>query len=207
MKKKKIWKSIILLFVLAFIGLNMSMCVNQSTWSSEERLLITEASDSKMKLYTINNKQDSLFLRRQCLPLSKENINDTLFSQLKKRMLLTVTDPDHEGVGIAAPQVGISRRLISVQRMDKEGEPFEFYINPQLVYLSPEKNNGWEGCLSVPNARGEVPRSTCVVVEYRNLIDFSLQRDTVKGFTAIIFQHETDHLNGTLYLDKAITIK
>lgn len=194
-------------YLLFFIAFSMSMCTNHPTWTSEEESLITEVSGEKMRLWTINNEQDSLFLRRPCIPLSKEDITTPLFHELKERMLLTVTDPDHEGVGIAAPQVGIGRRLVAVQRMDKKGEPFEFYVNPRLVYLSSEKQNGWEGCLSVPNARGEVPRSTQVVVEYNNLSDYSLQRDTVKGFTAIIFQHEIDHLEGTLYIDKAVLMK
>ena len=70
-----------------------------------------------------------------------------------------------------------------------------------LAYLSEEKKNGWEGCLSVPNKRGEVSRSTWAVVEYNDWTDYSLHRDTIKGFTAVIFQHEIDHLDGTLYID------
>lgn len=193
--------------LLSFIAMSMSMCADRPTWTSEEEALIAEATGVKMRLCTIDNEEDSLFLRRQCLPLLKEDLEDPLFEQLKERMLLTVTDPTNEGVGIAAPQVGISRRLVAVQRLDKEGEPFEFYVNPRLVYLSPEKKNGWEGCLSVPDARGEVPRSTSVVVEYRDENDFSLQCDTVNGFTAIIFQHELDHLDGMLYIDKAVVMK
>ena len=122
-------------------------------------------------------------------------------------MLLTVTDPENEGVGIAAPQVGIGRQVVAVQRFDKPEQPFEFYVNPRLTYLSDEKQKGWEGCLSVPNQRGEVLRSKQVVVTFNHPNTFELQCDTIEGFTAIIFQHEIDHLSGTLYIDKAETLK
>ena len=115
--------------------------------------------------------------------------------------------PENEGVGIAAPQVGIGRQVVAVQRFDKPEQPFEFYVNPCLTYLSDEKQKGWEGCLSVPNQRGEVMRSKQVVVTFNHPATFELQCDTIEGFTAIIFQHEIDHLSGTLYIDKAETLK
>lgn len=194
-------------FSLCLVAISLSMCTNRPTWSSEEEALIHETPNTKMRLCTINEEQDSLFLRQQCQPLTKEDITAPTFEELKKRMLLTVTDPDNEGVGIAAPQVGISRQLVAVQRLDKEGSPFEFYVNPRLTHLSEEKQNGWEGCLSIPDERGEVPRSSWIVVEYNEPTTFDLKCDTVKGFTAIIFQHETDHLNGILYIDKAVSMK
>ena len=203
MKKINGWRVVAQGCALFLIVVSLSMCTTKPTWTAEEEALITEIPDTKMRLWTVDNETDSIFLRQQCLPLTKEDIASPVFQQLKQRMLLTVTDPENEGVGIAAPQVGISRQLVAVQRMDKEGIPFEFYANPHLAYLSDEKKNGWEGCLSVPGERGEVPRSTWVVVEYNDLSDYTLHRDTVKGFTAVIFQHEIDHLNGTLYIDKA----
>ena len=190
----------------SLLTISLCMCTSKPTWTVEEETLINESSDTKMRLWIVDNETDSLFLRRQSKPLTKEDIASPTFHQLKKRMLLTVTNPENDGVGIAAPQVGISRQLVAVQRMDKEGTPFEFYANPHLVYLSDEKKNGWEGCLSVPGKRGIVARSTTVVVEYNNEEDFQLTTDTIRGFTAIIFQHELDHLDGTLYIDKADTL-
>jgi peptide deformylase len=174
----------------------------QPTWTENEKALITQEMDTRMRLVTIETEEDSLFLRNSCLPLSKEDLTTPEFEQLKKRMLLTVTNPENEGVGIAAPQVGIGRQLIAVQRIDKKGMPFEFYVNPQLTYLSEEKRTGREGCLSVPDRNGNVTRSEWVVVTHNDMGTYELRHDTIRGFTAIIFQHETDHLNGILYIDK-----
>ena len=174
----------------------------QPTWTESEKALITQEMDTRMRLVTIETEEDSLFLRNSCLPLSKEDLTSPEFEQLKKRMLLTVTNPENEGVGIAAPQVGIGRQLIAVQRIDKKGMPFEFYVNPQLTYLSEEKRTGREGCLSVPDRNGNVTRSEWVVVTHNDMGTYELRHDTIRGFTAVIFQHETDHLNGILYIDK-----
>lgn len=192
-------------FIMTTIG--TQSCNNSTSWTSDEEALINDASGTKMRLWTIDNAEDSIFLRQPSQPLTQADIQHPVFQLLKERMLLTVTDPENEGVGIAAPQVGIGRQLVAVQRFDKPGQPFEFYVNPRLTYLSDEKQKGWEGCLSVPNKRGEVLRSKQVVVTFNHPTTFELQCDTVEGFTAIIFQHETDHLSGTLYIDKAETLK
>lgn len=192
-------------FIMTTIG--TQSCNNSTSWTSDEEALINDAPGTKMRLWTIDNPEDSVFLRQSCQPLTQADIQQPIFELLKERMLLTVTDPENEGVGIAAPQVGIGRQLVAVQRFDKPGQPFEFYVNPRLTYLSDEKQKGWEGCLSVPNQRGEVLRSKQVVVTFNHPTTFELQCDTVEGFTAIIFQHETDHLSGTLYIDKAETLK
>ena len=117
-------------------------------------------------------------------------------------MLATVQDPSEDGVGIAGPQVGISRRIVAVQRFDKPGEPFEVYPNIRIVATHGDLCPGPEGCLSVPGLRGDVMR-------WRDIdITYSLgPRDTterVQGFTAVIFQHECDHLDGVLYIDKVV---
>ena len=153
---------------LSLITVSLSMCTLKPTWTAEEEALITESPDTKMRLWTVDNETDSLFLRRKSQPLTKQDIASPVFQQLKQRMLLTVTDPENEGVGIAAPQVCISRQLVAVQRMDKEGTPFEFYANPRLAYLSGEKKNGWEGCLSVKGKSGVVSRPMKVTVSYQD---------------------------------------
>ena len=193
--------------ILIMTTIGTQSCNHSTSWTSDEEALINDAPDTKMRLWIIDNPEDSVFLRQSCQPLTQADIQQPIFELLKERMLLTVTDPENEGVGIAAPQVGIGRQLVAVQRFDKPGQPFEFYVNPRLTYLSDEKQKGWEGCLSVPNQRGEVLRSKQVVVTFNHPTTFELQCDTVEGFTAIIFQHETDHLSGTLYIDKAETLK
>ena len=189
------------------IAISTQSCSTSHTWTPNEEALRNDAPGTKMRLWTIDNAEDSIFLRQPSQPLTQADIQQPIFELLKERMLLTVTDPENEGVGIAAPQVGIGRQVVAVQRFDKPEQPFEFYVNPCLTYLSDEKQKGWEGCLSVPNQRGEVMRSKQVVVTFNHPNTFELQCDTIEGFTAIIFQHEIDHLSGTLYIDKAETLK
>ena len=154
-----------------------------------------------MRLCRIGDRADSLFLRRKAAPLGAEELRSEYFRLLKQGMLLTVRDPADEGVGIAAPQVGVSRRLIAVQRFDKPGEPFEFYLNPEIVESSAETAPGREGCLSIPGLAGTVVRAQRIVLRYRDE-RFAEKTETIDGFTAVIFQHETDHLDGILYTDR-----
>ena len=170
-----------------------------ATFTATERATIGTGNEI-MPLTTIDNEADSLFLRQVSKPLSRREVASEEFATLCCRMLATVTNPENAGVGIAAPQVGILRRLVAVQRFDKEGEPFEFYINPKIV----EYEDNWilseEGCLSVPDFRGDLLRAKSIKISYRDTQD-RLHREEVEGFTAIIFQHEIDHLDGILYID------
>ena len=83
-----------------------------------------------------------------------EELKSEYFRRLKQGMLLTVRDTADEGVGIAAPQVGVSRRLIAVQRFDKPGEPFECYVNPEIVGRSAARTAGRGGVSPSPKRRG-----------------------------------------------------
>ena len=157
-----------------------------------------------MRLWTIDNPGDSLFLRKQARKVTPDMMRSEEFRTLCQRMLLTVQDSTNPGVGIAAPQVGIPCRLIAVQRFDKPGEPFELYANPEILRYGEKKVASPEGCLSVPGRRGTVSRSDEIQLRYTDpQTEFSCE-ETIKGFTAIIFQHETDHLDGTLYINKLI---
>ncbi|MBC8882444.1 peptide deformylase [Flavobacterium piscinae] len=102
-----------------------------------------------------------------------------------------------------APQVGINRNLFWVQRFDKPGEPFEFYINPKIIWRSELLRKGMEGCLSIPEDRGDVYRNYTIKVTYFDLKG-NFKEEIVEGFTAVIFQHEEDHLNGILFTDRII---
>ncbi len=190
----------ILSIIVFFIG----ACKQESiTFNDSEIDIITTFKGSIMPLVTIKSETDSLFLRKLSAPLNIADVKSEYFISLANSMLLTVTNPENEGVGIAAPQVGISKQLIAVQRIDKEGEPFEFYVNPKIVSFSDDKKTGGEGCLSVPGMKGLVDRYQEIVIEYNDIEDFTIKSDTIEGFTAVIFQHEIDHLNGILYIDKA----
>lgn len=182
--------------VVAFL----SSCA--TVWTPQELEVINEAKLSRMRVTTIANDSDSLLLRRVCEPLTEKHIASAEFGRLVASMMETVRDPENEGVGIAAPQVGLSRRLVVVQRFDKEGEPFEVYVNPEIVAYGEVWAEGGEGCLSVPDRYESISRATSVEITYRDAVTFEPRSEVVEGFTAVIFQHEIDHLDGILYIDK-----
>ena len=167
-----------------------------------ERALISGA-DSLMNVCVL--PQDSVVLRAVSADFGPRELASPLLRSLIDKMLYTVQDPSQDGVGIAAPQVGINRRLVCVQRFDKPGEPFEAYVNIQIDSLIGQLVPGREGCLSVSGLRGIVPRYPTVVISYLQPGAGSEDRvsERVEGFTAVIFQHECDHLDGVLYIDKA----
>lgn len=176
---------------------------------NDSELNIINGSDSIMRVLTIEDESDLAVLRSSSTDLSLFGLQSDEYDRLAELMVATVTHPSQDGVGIAAPQVGINRRIVAVQRFDKEGEPFEVYPNIRIVWASDSVALGPEGCLSVPDRRGDVLRSQEIVIEYADMKAASsakdtipMVRDTVSGFTAVIFQHEVDHLEGILYIDR-----
>ncbi len=172
------------------------------TFSGQEKEIITRGNGGIMRLWRVDNEPDSLLLRKTSKELTHGQIKSEEFKLLKAGMLATVTDPADSGVGIAAPQVGISRRLIAVQRFDKEGEPFEFYINPKITWYSPVKKSGSEGCLSIPDFSTVAERSQEIEISHTDEETGNIVTEKIGGFTAIIFQHEIDHLDGILFSDR-----
>jgi peptide deformylase len=110
------------------------------------------------------------------------------------------------GVGLAAPQIGVSRRLIVVEMPDNEDypDPGERWVvcNPEVVKTSREVETGQEGCLSVAGYVGMVERPVSAIIRGQDLKGKKL-RVKAEGFLARAFLHEIDHLNGTLYVDIA----
>lgn len=175
------------------------------SWTEAESALIGE-KDAVMRVLTVADPDDSLVLRSPSTFLTRDDILSKEFSRLAGKMVATVTSPEQDGVGIAGPQVGILRRVVAVQRFDKEGEPFEVYPNVCIRALYGETEDGPEGCLSVPGLRGMVPRYRDIEISYtspRTALD-TVER--VTGYTAVIFQHEIDHLVGTIYTDRAVSV-
>lgn len=180
-----------------------AMSKNPEKFSPNERTIIHAGdSDGMMRLFTIDNQEDSLLLRTESRDVSWEMWQSEDFRILTKRMLKTVLNPENTGVGIAAPQVGILCKIVILQRFDLEGEPFKVLVNPEIISLSQETKLGPEGCLSIPGYRGEVPRSTEVLIRYIDGETFEKREEKICGFTAVIVQHETDHLFGKLYIDR-----
>ena len=194
---KTITKLFILLFVLSFVV----SCTKDGFTVAEQKRIIQDKSGDIMPLFTIESESDSLLLREVARDINSKNLKSSLMRKLNERMLATVTDSLNAGVGIAAPQVGISVKMIYVQRFDKSGEPFEVYYNPVINELGDSIKTGREGCLSVPHYRGMVNRSQSIVISYMDSLG-NEQTEKINGFTSVIFQHEVDHINGKLYYDR-----
>ncbi len=129
------------------------------------------------------------------------------FQELVTDMIDTVRDAP--GVGLAAPQVSESLRVIVVEFGDEEdGEkPKKLYVvaNPELINASEDMVIGVEGCLSVPELVGEVERHNAIVVKGQNRFG-KPTKIKASGWLARIFQHEMDHLDGVLYPDRALRV-
>ena len=178
----------------------LASCTGNGWSDSESRLIMN--GDGLMRVLTVDDPADSLILREPSAMMSVEELKAPEYEALARRMVITVTDPSQDGVGIAGPQVGVLRRVVAVQRLDKEGEPFEVYPNIRIVAFRGEPVSGPEGCLSVPGRRGKVLRWRDIDIEYTSPKTLQDTLETVQGFTAVIFQHECDHLDGVLYTDK-----
>jgi peptide deformylase len=143
-------------------------------------------------------------LRSPAKPVPKAAFKDPLFQKLVDDMRQTMYE--YEGVGLAAPQVHVGLRLavIEVSEEDdraEEGVPLTVLVNPVVHPLADEKANGWEGCLSIPDLRGTVPRLKRVKLDAldRDGKPYSLE---AQDFLARVVQHECDHLDGGVYIDR-----
>ena len=156
-----------------------------------------------MALRTIVTEGDSV-LHKRCRPVTNF---DGRLHQLIDDMRETLEQAD--GVGLAAPQVGVLKRVIVIDTHDEEeGEAPRplFLVNPEIVARSEEKICHEEGCLSVPDQHAEVMRFAEVRVRY---LDYHGEAREVAadGLLAIALQHEIDHLDGILYIDRISRLK
>ena len=144
-------------------------------------------------------------LKRKAHPVNK--FDKTLHTLLDD---MVETMRDAPGVGLAAPQIGLSERIIVIEYFERdeqeevEDAPKKVWavINPEIVKVSEEKLIGVEGCLSIPGLVGEVERHAEVQVKGLNRHGKSM-KIKARGWLARIFQHEIDHLNGILFTDRA----
>ena len=144
-------------------------------------------------------------LRRKARPVSRF---DSALQTLIDDMIETMRQAP--GVGLAAPQVGVSDRVIVVEYVEDEEDedaPKKLFVmvNPEIKELSKETEMGIEGCLSVPGLQGEVERALAVTVKGQTRRGQPM-KFKAKGWLARIFQHEIDHLNGVVFTDRATKV-
>lgn len=137
-------------------------------------------------------------LRRIADPITEEELASPAFQRLCDDLLESMYE--YDGAGLAAPQVRVSKRLV-VFELDDEDGPI-FLVNPVITPLGEEMSEGYEGCLSLPDLRGKVARHNDIRVDCldRRGRPFAFE---AHGWSARVVQHECDHLDGVLYIDKA----
>ena len=145
-------------------------------------------------------------LRECARPVDPSELKDPLFQKLIDDMIETMHE--YHGVGLAAPQVHEGVRLFVAVLDDDSDSDSEatVIINPDIIPNAPDKREGWEGCLSIPDIRGMVPRFTDITVlaldRHGKKIELKL-----KDFSARVAQHETDHLDGVLFFDRMASMQ
>ena len=158
--------------------------------------------NQKLSVYQLGNPT----LRKIAEPIT--NVGDSEIQKLIDEMLVTLQQS--KGVGLAAPQIGRSLQLVIIASHPNERYPnapqmeATAMINPQIISRSAEIEKDWEGCLSVPMIRGLVPRYRAIEVEYTDR-QGDQQNAKLTDFVARIFQHEYDHLQGKVFLDRVET--
>ena len=194
--------------ILFFFAITiLSSCSSKHYFLKHERKLIyQETENMPFRALQITNQKDSLLLRTLCNDIDINNRDLEIFISRLKATLVS-----ENGVGIAAPQVGILKNIFLFIRSESP-EDIVVAINPKIIN-HPDETICFErdGCLSIPNVSGNSIRYPWIEVEYYNekgiLVKEKLEgysRET--GFTAIVFQHEYDHLQGLLFIDKLCEI-
>ena len=148
-------------------------------------------------------------LRQVARPVTQSEVDHPEFARLLEDMVDTLHD--YGGIGLAAPQIDVPLRVAIIEidggpsrYGELESVPLTAFINPKIEVLDERAGGHWEGCLSVPGMRGFVERPQHIRVTYARHdapIDQIEQRE-FKGFLATVFQHEFDHLDGKLYIDR-----
>lgn len=144
-------------------------------------------------------------LRKPIAPVSEKELREPRTQTLIDDMIATMRE--YDGVGLAANQVHNSKQILVIEsRRNPRHEgaeeiPLLILVNSNITWYSDEKEEDWEGCLSVPYLKGKVERSTAIEVES---FDRKMKKQDFRaeGFLAVVIQHELDHLNGKVFLDK-----
>ncbi|ADX68444.1 peptide deformylase [Weeksella virosa] len=198
MTKNILFLGVFLIQSLLFAQNNSAMPQSKPFTKNELTLINEKNHLHKFRVLLTTSRDDFRILRTKSIDLDP---TDSSVKKLADRMLATVLDEETRGVGIAAPQIGINRNAVWIQRFDQKDQPFQFFINPKITWYSSLLQKGREGCLSIPDTIGNVVRSYAIRIEFYDL-DGQFHDEVIEGFTAVIAQHEVDHLNGVLFTDR-----
>ncbi|WP_280670168.1 MULTISPECIES: peptide deformylase [unclassified Dysgonomonas] len=173
----------------------------------EIELINNGTAQTPFRVLLVTDEADALFLRRQCRDIEHIEADKDLHFFIER---LKLTMEQENGIGIAAPQVGLGRNLFLFTRLDRPEYPVQVAINPRIVAHSDETMDfEGDGCLSIPDFNGTSLRYRWVDVEYTDQ-DGSLHKERLHAggrgddYTGVIFQHEYDHLQGILFTDRLV---
>lgn len=156
-----------------------------------------------LKIITIKDSQEEKLLRQKSLEIPTEAIKTPQFQKFLENLLYTAQHSEEQGNvpagGIAAVQVGEHKRVFFVLNYDTN--QWEVFINPKIEIEEFLKTTTREGCLSVPDVLGDVTRYLKVKIKYQNR-DGAWETKRYEGLNAVSIQHEADHLEGVLFIDK-----
>ena len=144
-------------------------------------------------------------LRKSSSPIPIPEIQDLRIQELIDSLITTMRAED--GAGIAAPQVNVLERVFVMEvdnnprYPDKASFPLMVAVNPEIKPLGTEQVESWEGCLSIPNIRGKLMRWANIQLNAYDRKGQYFEKE-LSGFAAVVAQHELDHLNGILFIDR-----
>ncbi len=152
-----------------------------------------------LRILKIDKKEDEVSLRTPSVPVKEEEFNFKEFQEFLDDLLLTAQKSEEPAGGIASPQVGVNKRIFYI--LDYDTDEWKLFINPTVEPIGFVKSKEMESCLSVPNREEKVLRYRRVKIKYQ---DKKGQWHTEKysDFNAITIQHENDHLDGVLFIDR-----
>jgi peptide deformylase len=172
--------------------------------TEEVDLILAAGADQVLDIVTNETPEGDAFLheRSPCVdPLDPTVVH--LVSRMRRTLASSLG-----GVGLAAPQVGIHRRIFLAQRTDQTGRPVQAFLNPQIVEYGTERGATTEGCLSIPGASPSVERPLSVLIDHEREDGTFVAAEFIGGaratqaaYAARIVQHEYDHLEGILIVD------
>jgi len=200
------WPHVIIIIPLLLVGCSRAHILkgNQQPFMSDVKTMSDIKSDRQwmsggahQEIITVGDP----LLRRQS-EMVKDIGQATLLGERMASLLREL-----KGAGLAAPQIGVSERIVVVEVRqtdlfpDRPESPLYVMINPAIVEASEDLEEWWEGCFSVPGLMGQVPRHKSITVQYTTP-DASTHRETFNGYIARVIQHEYDHLEGKIFLDR-----
>lgn len=152
-----------------------------------------------LRILKIDKKEDEKSLRTPSVPVKPEEFGTKELRTFLKDLLLTAKESEEPAGGLAAPQVGVNKRIFYI--LDYDTEEWKVFINPEVEPIGFFKTKGEESCLSIPNREEEILRYKKVKIKYQDEKG-NWHTEKYSDLNAITIQHETDHLDGILFIDR-----